>query len=682
MNFVSKTTNNVVQFFEEKREGENGLNDFFKPILIDVLGEEYTNFISNLGDSPTILSTNRMNQIKETFPIPKEQNIFWADAEFDLRPSGIVLTEKGVFIRTNVEILDGVIDRSKFNLEGLSSEEQQAFLQHKAQYYSGKAQLIYYSWEDFNTAYFISDSELENKALLVDSNCSKRFIDACKTYFSQKEPDLEKEYFNNQFYKEKNNINLDNTILSSASLYSSESAIFAEQKSNVNTPAGHGEMVEEAITMIDNLLGLDAKVIGRDNSKNGADRLVGNTLIQTKYYNTARGSLEACFNPENGLYRYMNDGKPMQLEVPKDQYQKVLEGFQHKIKTGKVPGVTNPDDAKHFVRKGRLTYTQAVNLTKAGTIESIMYDAKNGAVICSSAFGITFISTLYLTWRKTKNINLALEASLKAGLQIFGTSFLQHILISQISKTNLSKTLLVPSQFVVNVIGPRNSATIVNLIRAGIGKKAIYGSSASKHLEKILRTNTITTAIIFTVSSIPETYNLAMKKISLAQYTKNMAVLAGSMAAGITTGIAAAKIVAAAGTVVKPGFGTAIGLAGGMVGGLVGGSFVKFVGDILHEDDSETIGRMFNAYLTCMINEFLLDENEMNQLIEKLDNVDKNEFKNLFESILSNENQENTIRDFLTSYFEEITARRPKFTLPSNENILHAMSDLVDETMI
>lgn len=173
-----------------------------------------------------------------------------------------------------------------------------------------------------------------------------------------------------------------------------------------------------------------------------------------------------------------------------------------------------------------------------------------------------------------------------------------------------------------------------------------------------------------------------MKKISLAQYTKNMAVLAGSMAAGITTGIAAAKIVAAAGTVVKPGFGTAIGLAGGMVGGLVGGSFVKFVGDILHEDDSETIGRMFNAYLTCMINEFLLDENEMNQLIEKLDNVDKNEFKNLFESILSNENQENTIRDFLTSYFEEITARRPKFTLPSNENILHAMSDLVDETMI
>ena len=75
--------------------------------------------------------------------------------------------------------------------------------------------------------------------------------------------------------------------------------------------------------MLDKLHGFDAKVIGRDNAKDGADS-TGCAIfsIQTKYYNSARGSLEACFNPETGQYRYMKDGKPMQLEVPKDQYQK------------------------------------------------------------------------------------------------------------------------------------------------------------------------------------------------------------------------------------------------------------------------------------------------------------------------------------------------------------------------
>ena len=96
----------------------------------------------------------------------------------------------------------------------------------------------------------------------------------------------------------------------------------------------------------------------------------------------------------------------MQLEVPKDQYQKVLDGFRRKIEKGKVPGVTDPNEAPNIVRKGRLTYQQAVNLTKPGTIESLSYDAFTGAVTCSCALGITFVVTVFLTWRKTGDIKL------------------------------------------------------------------------------------------------------------------------------------------------------------------------------------------------------------------------------------------------------------------------------------
>ncbi len=45
---------------------------------------------------------------------------------------------------------------------------------------------------------------------------------------------------------------------------------------------------------------------------------MNNMEIQTKYYKTAQGSIDAAFDPHNHMYRYMSsDGTPMQLEVPK-----------------------------------------------------------------------------------------------------------------------------------------------------------------------------------------------------------------------------------------------------------------------------------------------------------------------------------------------------------------------------
>lgn len=90
----------------------------------------------------------------------------------------------------------------------------------------------------------------------------------------------------------------------------------------------------------------------------------------------------------------------MQLEVPKDQYDNIVEGFRRKIESGKVDGVSDPSQAELIVRKGKLTYQQAVNLTKPGTIESLLYDAGTGAVVCTSTFGITFIATMFGTYKK------------------------------------------------------------------------------------------------------------------------------------------------------------------------------------------------------------------------------------------------------------------------------------------
>lgn len=349
----------------------------------DALCPQAKTLIDVLGKSSLELSNGNVSKIKNEFPVPREQHVYWADAEFDLGPSGIVCTDKGIFIKTNVEILAKNIEKP----DGKKEKEKSA--------------LYYFRWEDFEPNWFTSDDVEENRALLVELQCTKIFVNGCRQLLKQMETNAALHEVDFMFEDDEIEKMIAKVApIEVAGLQSAQSAVFVEQKSAINTPAGHGEMAEEAITLMDRVLGHDAIVVGRDNAKNGADRLVDGIYIQTKYYNSATGSCEACFG-DDGMYRYMHEGKPMQLEVPKDQYEAVLERFEMKIRQGKVPGVTDPADAKKIVRKVRLTYAKAVNLTKLGTIESLSYDAATGGVTCSCAFGITFVATVFLTWRKT-----------------------------------------------------------------------------------------------------------------------------------------------------------------------------------------------------------------------------------------------------------------------------------------
>ncbi len=57
-----------------------------------------------LGDTPIPTTEDNIKKIKDSFPIPCEQDILWADVEFDLRPSGIVATNKGVFVKSDAAV--------------------------------------------------------------------------------------------------------------------------------------------------------------------------------------------------------------------------------------------------------------------------------------------------------------------------------------------------------------------------------------------------------------------------------------------------------------------------------------------------------------------------------------------------------------------------------------------------
>lgn len=610
--------------------------------------------LGSFQESPLPLTEAIAAKVKSAFPIPREQTVVWADAEFDLRPSGIAMTEKGVYVKA---------DADAFAVSG--KEKRQS-------------RLFYFEWEYFEPGSFASDGE-SNLALTVDEACRGQFISRCQALGSLEDDrtaGIDSEFATELATEDDTAVKA--AAVAAAATINSNGEVFVEQRAAVNNPAGHGELAEEANSIIDRLQGHQAEILGRDNAKNGPDRSVDGVLIQTKYYKTARGSLEACFDPSSHQYRYLaEDRTPMQLEVPKDQYEQVLRGFEKKISQGKVPGVSDPRDAEKIVRKGKLTYDQAVNLAKPGTADSLKYDAATGAVTCSCAFGLSFLATTFMAYRETRDINGAVQAGIAAGVQVFGLSFAQHMVVSQLSRTGLSNALMAPSQAVVGKLGFKASATIVNGLRALTGKTAISGAAASNQLAKMLRGNAVSAAVTLAVFSVPETYKLFQGKASGAQYAQNMACLATSVAGGIAgataAGIAAAKVGAVAGTAVSPGAGTIVGLAGGMVGGTVGTVAAGVVGGILFEGDSASFGRYFNATVSCMAVEYLLDGREMDELLAVLDGVKPEEFKALMEETLPSQFQEAKVRAFLVPMFDEIVSRRERFALPTSRQISEAL---------
>lgn len=610
-------------------------------------------FIELLGESPLHLTPKNVEKLKGVFPIPREQVIIWADAEFDLRPSGIAVTNKGVFIKSDVDAFT-ITDK------GLRQD---------------KSHLLYFQWKYFDPSWFADDGE-KNPACLVSSLCRPRYIETCKSATTACGGELNvKQMLIDADDDELRGVQAE--VTASANVFAAERAVFVEQRA---TASGHGELAEEANNMVDKLHGRNTRILGRDNAKNGPDRLVDGIYIQTKYYKSARGSLESGFDSTTHQYRYIKDGKPMQLEVPKDQYEQVLRGFENKIRQGKVPGVTDPKEAKNIVREGRITYQQARNLTKAGTIDSLKYDAATGAVVCTCAFGISFVATAFMNYRKTKDPEASIRAGVAAGVQVFGVSFMQHLVISQLARTGAADVLAAPSKVLVEKLGTRMSQTVVNGLRALGGKAPIGGAAASKQLAKMLRSNAVAATATFALLSIPDTIKLASGKSSGAQYARNMSSLVGSIAgAGLGTlaaGTAAAKGAAIAGTTVAPGIGTAVGLVGGFAGGTLGAMAVNAVGSVFYEGDGELFARYFNALLSVMAVEYMLDSDEIDSLVKALDDVSPERFSKLLEDAFAAEEQEAVVRSFLDEHFEAIVSKRERFVTPADEEVSKVLVEL------
>lgn len=459
---------------------------------------------------------------------------------------------------------------------------------------------------------------------------------------------------------------IENSTIASVNSINVEGTMFNAAYGADQTRTGHGIYAEEASVILDILNGENSTVVGRDNAKNGPDKIVNTIPVQCKYCKTPYTTVNSCFktNAEGSkVFRYYDlNGNPMKVEVPSDQYNQAIEYLKRRISAGQVPGVNNPDAAYDIIRKGKLSYKQALNLAKAGTIDSLAFDAATGAVTCLSAFGISSIVTFAQVYWSTKDYKKAAKYAIYSGLQVYGLSFAESIIASQIARTGVANAFNPIAQNIANNMNPKTVQEIINAYRILAGKKAIYGAAAQKSFVKFLGSNAITEGVMFLVFSAPDIYKVCNGKISGAQYVKNMlslvASIAGGTSANVLTGAVLGKI---AGGNINKRAGNAIGLVAGVAGASIGRDATKALTGIFREDDAVITTRMFNAIFINLWVEYMLSADEQNSLISLLNN-DEDELRKLQQGIIKSSSQSKDIEDYLRPKFERIVRHRTRIS--------------------
>lgn len=445
---------------------------------------------------------------------------------------------------------------------------------------------------------------------------------------------------------------------------SNASSMYFEDK--MASPRGHGFSAERANHLADLYTGKDAHILGDDNAANGPDRVVNGVYIQTKYCRSGLACVGECF--DQGKFRYWNpDGSPMQIEVPSDMYEAALHAMEERIRRGEVPGVTDPADAGTIIRKGYFTYEQAKNIAKAGTVESVTYDAASGAIIAAQGFGITTLLSFASAVWNGEDLDEALKISACEGIRVSGVMFVSAVLAGQMSKAGLNSFLVGGSDALVKAMGPKAAAVLVNALRSGTN---IYGAAALKSASKLLRGNAITSAASFVVLSSVDLVNIFRGRISGAQLFKNMTNTAASVAGGGAGWVGGAAAGAALGSVV-PGIGTFFGgLAGGLAGAFTGGTAAQkassAVMDKLIKDDAKKMLRIIEGQFERLAGEYLINEKEVSSIADNLRSSINGGF---LKDMYATDHRKRFARSFLRPYFERIAAQRPFIALPSRDQM-------------
>lgn len=457
-------------------------------------------------------------------------------------------------------------------------------------------------------------------------------------------------------------VDIDKTSTKAVTLGMKDEMVTALKTNQINDRfgdgKGHGHAAEQASYVKDFWKGKNPVAMGGTHEKHGADRVTGiinKEFIQTKYYDNPSGSINAAFKGENGMATYVNDGKMMTIEVPKDQYTRCVKIMEQKIRDGKVPNETNPANAAKYVKKGALTYRQSRIATKSifdrnSTIkengkeikvsfgEKLVYSAgldfMTGA---AQALPFALVNFVWVyannVWQGTDN-DEALNRAAKAMVKPILTSAVMYTVASQFaSKKGVTEF---------------------------VGKKVAKEVTKEAVASGVLKTLTVVTVVG------PDVTKCLVGKISPQQLTKNLA----------STG---------AGMVIGGWLGSVVPVVGTVAGAAAGSIVAKKVMDKITPDDNIIMSRVLRGEFIEIVLYAPLSNEEFEDIIEHTFRDEENYPKllaNMFSAGGRKGEKLEKSREFIDGVLTDIVIK--KFTereLPEDQ-ILEAVNKEKDKILV
>jgi hypothetical protein len=438
---------------------------------------------------------------------------------------------------------------------------------------------------------------------------------------------------------------------------------------------GHGFAAEKANHLYDKVTGKDAQLVGGDNAKNGADRIVNGIKIQTKYCKTAQESVNAAFDDTSGNFKYVDSqtNTRMQIEVPSDHYNAAVNAMEQKIRDGKMPGIDRNDvaAAKDLVRQGKFTYAQAKNLAKAGTIESLSYDAVNGITLAGTAMGITASVTFAVAILNGKDWQEALDNACFESLCVGGVAWVGSVLTAQVGRAGLDQALRGTTDWLVKKMGVKATNWLASALRSG---ETLSDAAAKNLMSKVLRGNIVAGVVTTVVLSTDDFINLFDGKASKMQTFKNVSKTASGVAGGTAGWISGVAAGATLGSFI-PILGTAVGgVIGAVIGGGAASAAASIILDSYIEDDAKVMLRKLETVFAQMAEDHLLTIDEADIIIKEFQKFD---VPGLLRDMYARENRNVFVKQIFSPLVDERMQARPVIRLPTDEQVLEATIKLI-----
>lgn len=429
-----------------------------------------------------------------------------------------------------------------------------------------------------------------------------------------------------------------------------------EVKNLMNGARGGGYAAEYGNNAIDRLTGNKVENLAQDlenghQKLHGADRNVNGVNIQTKYYKSATESIGAVFEHEQALY-LNDDGTMMQIEVPRDQYNQAVQEMQKRIKSGQVPGETNPENAKDYVRKGHFTYAQANNIALAGSIEGIAVDISQGIVCSLPGAGITFaLSFASAVWHG-QDIKEAAKQSTLSGLKVMGKSAAIYTITMQLSRDKIvnifAPKIMVgePGKQVVKSFGYVKNPIFTGAEKVA-GKISSSGLAKSKlgkavKLDKVNGRQVIGGTVTAVVVYGPDILKACSGKISGKQLIKNSTVN--------TAGLVGAAI----GTVIP------IPVVGSMIGGAVGSFVAKKIMDNFIEDDAVVMFKIMREEFLDIVMLYSFNKEEFDEIISAT--IGNSEMSKILQAMYQSGTPKDYADALINAEVQAVLSKREKIT--------------------